>query len=190
MIYLVEYKTKKEACMKIKKNLLLIIMTAIFIAPISTEELKMTPEEGFQIEETKGFVFQWKIENEKIQVILSAPTLGWLAVGFNPSRMMKDANIIMGYVKDGKVYMEDHFGSGNTRHTRDIDLGGTDDITIIDGSEENDITTLQFSIPLHSWDSNDQKLEKGVEYKIIFAYGKKDDFKSYHKLRTSLMITL
>ncbi len=115
---------------------------------------------------------------------------GWIAVGFNPGRMMQNADILIGYIQNGEVFIEDHFGSGYTKHKPDIDLGGTDDITVLGGTEEDDKTTLEFSIPLHSRDSNDQRLEKGEEYKVIFAYGKKDNFKSYHKLRTSLMITL
>jgi DOMON domain len=146
--------------------------------------------DNFKKAEVKGIVFYWEIVDENINIILSAPTEGWIAVGFNPSRMMKDADILIGYVKNGEVFMEDHFGSGNTKHQADIDLGGTEDITISGGFEEKDKTTLQFSRPLNSGDSNDRKLEEGKEYKVIFAYGKRDNFKSYHKLRTSLIITL
>ena len=88
------------------------------------------------------------------------------------------------------VGSRDDFGAGYTKHKADTDLGGTDDITITGGSEIDEKTTLEFSIPLHSWDSNDRKLEQGEEYKLIFAYGKKDDFESYHKTRTSLKVTL
>ena len=146
--------------------------------------------ENYKTEEVKGIVFKWQIIENSLYINISAPTSGWVAVGFDPSRMMKDANILIGYVKDGKTYMEDHFGAGKIKHKADIDLGGSDDITIISGSEEEDKTTLEFSIPLNSWDSNDRRLEEGKEYKVIFAFGKKDDFTSYHKLRTSLMITL
>ena len=173
-----------------KIYILLLILVVLLLTPISAEENRTITTDGFQISEIKGIIFQWKIENEEIQIILSAPTTGWVAIGFNPSRMMKDANILIGYVQDGKVFMEDHFGSGYTKHKLDTDLGGTDDITILDGYEKEDKTTLKFSIPLQSWDSFDSKLESGEEYKVIFAYGKKDNFTSYHKLRTSLIITL
>ncbi len=173
-----------------KTSVLIIMVLLIFcIVNLSAEEGSLN-NGNYKTAEVKGIVFNWEIIDEKINIILSAPTNGWVAVGFNPSRMMKDANILIGYIKNGEVFMEDHFGAGNTKHRADIDLGGTEDITILGGSEEDDKTTLQFSIPLHSRDSNDRKLEEGEEYKVIFAYGRKDDFKSYHKLRTSLMITL
>lgn len=174
-----------------KKTIILLTLVLLFLSTfyLSAEESDFNSG-NYKSVEIKGIVFNWIIVDENINIILSAPTNGWLAVGFNPSRMMKDANILIGYIKNGDVFMEDHFGSGNTKHKSDIDLGGTDDITVTGGTETGDKTTLKFSIPLHSWDSNDRRLEQGGEYKVIFAYGKKDDFKSYHKLRTSLMITL
>ena len=173
-----------------KKNILVFILIVLFLTIITAEENTASAIDGYQISETKGIIFQWKIENEDIQIILSAPTTGWVAIGFDPSRMMKDADILIGYVKDGKVFMEDHFGAGYTKHKLDTDLGGTEDITIIDGYEIEKKTTLKFSIPLNSGDSFDSKLEKGEEYKVIFAYGKKDNFTSYHKVRASMTITL
>lgn len=174
-----------------KNNIIVVVLILLIfgIFNLNADESNLNIE-NFNKVETKGIEFYWEIIDGNINIILSAPTEGWVAVGFNPSRMMKDADILIGYVKNGEVFMEDHFGSGNTKHQADIVLGGTEDISVLGGSEEGGKTTLKFSIPLHSRDSNDRKLEEGEEYKVIFAYGKKDDFKSYHKLRTSLKITL
>jgi len=172
-----------------KRTSILIIMILIIFYSVNLNADDVS-NSNYKTEEIKGIIFQWEVVDENLNIILSAPTTGWVAVGFDPSRMMKDADILIGYVKNGEVFMEDHFGSGNTKHRADVDLGGTEDITVLGGSEKEEKTTLKFSIPLHSWDSNDRKLEKGEEYKVIFAYGKKDDFTSYHKFRTSLMITL
>lgn len=170
-----------------------IIMVLIFIGsvllPLSATEGEILAN-GFKEVGVKDFVFQWKIDGENIDIILSAPTTGWIAVGFDPSRMMKDADILIGYVENYEVFMRDDFGSGYTKHKVDTDFGGTDDITITGGSEIDGKTTLEFSIPLNSRDSNDRILEQGEEYKLIFAYGKKDDFVSYHKTRTSIKVTL
>ena len=173
-----------------KINILVILVLLIFgIFHLNADEINLNTE-NFKKAEVRGIVFYWEIVDKNINIILSAPTEGWVAVGFNPSKMMKDADILIGYVENGEVFMADHFGSGNIKHKADIDLGGTEDITVSGGFEVKNKTTLQFSIPLNSGDSNDRELEEGQEYKVIFAYGKKDDFDSYHKLRTSLMITL
>ena len=175
--------------MKISCTLLILILMGSVLLPLGAIEGQILPN-GFKEVEVKDFIFQWKIDGENIDIILSAPTTGWIAVGFDPGRMMKDADILIGYVENNEVFMRDDFGAGYTKHKADTDLGGTDDITITGGSEIDEKTTLEFSIPLHSWDSNDRKLEQGEEYKLIFAYGKKDDFTSYHKTRTSIIITL
>lgn len=168
--------------------MVLILIGSVLLALSATEgEISAN---GFKKVEVKDFVFQWRILGENIDIILSAPTTGWIAVGFDPSRMMKDADILIGYVENNEVFMRDDFGAGNTKHKADTELGGTDDITITGGSEIDGKTTLEFSIPLNSRDSNDRILEQGEEYKLIFAYGKKDDFVSYHKTRTSLKVTL
>ncbi|MCK4516427.1 MAG: hypothetical protein KAU31_14290 [Spirochaetaceae bacterium] len=57
-------------------------------------------------------------------LLMSAVTTGWIAAGFDPSRQMADANIIIGYVADGEVFLRDDFGTGNVRHGADVDNGG------------------------------------------------------------------
>ena len=51
--------------------------------------------------EAKGVSFSWKDDGDTLHGKMSAKTKGWVAVGFNPSSKMKDANYILGYVKDG-----------------------------------------------------------------------------------------
>jgi hypothetical protein len=157
-------------------KLISIIVFILFLTLSLNAQTTNPVTDDYKEVEIKGITFKWEIVGENINIILTAPTNGWVAVGFNPSKMMKDADILIGYVKNGEVFMEDHFGSGNTKHKADTDLGGTEDITVTGGSEMEEKTTLKFSIPLHSRDANDQRLEKGEEYKVIFAYGKKDDF--------------
>lgn len=131
---------------------------------------------------------EWVVSETDIEFSLSAETLGWIAIGFEPSVMMKDADIIIGYVHEGQLYIEDHYGSGYTSHKSDIKLEGTDNVTAISGEEVEGYTTIKFSIPLNSGDIYDKVLEPGRPYKVIFAYGRKDDFKSIHSYRTSAEI--
>ena len=137
-----------------------------------------------------GVTFNWAVQEETLYVKLSAPTKGWIAVGFEPSKMMKDADIIIGYVKGTDIVIEDHFGFRPTSHRPDEEIGGTNDVTILGGTEDNGSTTLEFSIPLDSMDTFDRRLEKGKRYKVIVAYGKKDNLETYHKKRGSFEITL
>lgn len=54
------------------------------------------------------------MEGDQPEVILSAPTEGWVAVAFNPTEMMQGANFIIGYVQDGQVYIRNDYGNWHT----------------------------------------------------------------------------
>lgn len=136
-----------------------------------------------------GMTVEWEIDGQNLSMTLEAPAEGWIAIGFHPSRMMKDANMIIGYIENGEVMIQDHFGTGTTRHRSDLDLGGTDDITGVDGSEQGGSTSLSFSIPLDSGDTYDQPIVPGEETDVILAYGDRDSFGDHHSERTSISIT-
>lgn len=140
--------------------------------------------------EDGGMNISWEIVNSDVIFNISAPTLGWVAIGFEPTKMMKDADLIIGYVSEGEVFVQDHFAHKQTGHKSDISLGGKDNVKTISGEEADGRTTITFSIPLSSGDKYDKVLEVGKQYTIIFAYGKKDNFKSIHKYRRKEVITL
>lgn len=176
---------------KIASSLLSLIILGFFLSAnaqeVKTDTPSSVPKPVYKKLETGDFTFQWRIDDEDmLHVKVSAPTTGWIAVGFNPSKMMADADYIMGYIKDGKAYFSDEYGNGNTSHKPDIDLGGTDDIGEKEGFEKEGSTTIHFSIPLESGDAYDKLLKPGGKVKLLLAYGTKDDFKSYHKKRTSV----
>jgi len=146
---------------------------------------------GFKKREVNGFTFQWNIDGKNLNVILSYQTTGWVAVGFDPSRMMKDANIIIGYVKDGTAVVSDQYGSTATSHRPDTSAGGSDNVSNVSGSESGGVTELRFTIPLDSGESTDRAIVPGQSYRVIFAHGPNgaDDERTYHAGRTGTNIT-
>jgi hypothetical protein len=138
---------------------------------------------GFQeVRAANGMVLQWKVEGERLHVIVSGRTEGWVAVGFNPSDKMKDANFILGYVADGQVVLEDHYGTRKGRHEEDTELDGAADVELIGGFERNGVTQVEFTIPLDSGDEADRALVPGERYPLLLAYGKADDFGKGHTI--------
>jgi len=105
---------------------------------------------------------------------------------------MKDANIIVGYVKEGQVFLRDDFGVEQVKHQADESLGGENDITGAGGSENDGTTQIRFTIPLDSGDSKDRSLSPGGDYRVILAYGtdEADGFGSRHAKRTTVKIKL
>lgn len=150
----------------------------------------MFGQSDFKTVEESGVLFQWKIDGGDIHIRLTAPTEGWVAVGFNPSRAMKDADFKLAYVDGSEVVIEDHFGSGLFKHKKDMDLGGTDDFQLVSGSESDGSTTVEFIMPLNSGDDKDSLLEEGVEAKVLLAYARNDDIRRKHSWKTSLMVEL
>jgi hypothetical protein len=130
--------------------------------------------------------FTWKVEGKNLNATVKAPTTGWVAVGFDPAVVMKDANVIIGYVQDGEVVIRDDYGDTLFGHRSDLDGGGTDDISNARGKEQNGSTEISFTIPLDSGDECDRKLAPGETHKVIFAYGPNgaDDFFTVHEVRT------
>ena len=122
---------------------------------------------------------------------LERRTEGWVAVGFDPSSRMKDANFLIGYVEDGQAFLSDQYGSGQTSHDSDESLGGTSDFSNLDGAEEEGLTWLSFTIPLDSGDRYDRPLSTGNSYKVILAAGSSDGYGGYHGgKRTSVTMRL
>ena len=131
----------------------------------------------------------WEVSEsgDELIFILSAKTTGWVAVGFDPSQIMKDAQFVIGYVNSGDVEIRDDFGNGLFSHAPDTALGGTNDIRLISGREEDEWTQIVFALPINSGDDKDVPLTLGEKHKILLAFGpdNKDDFRAKHSFRTS-----
>ncbi|MDD4896555.1 MAG: DOMON domain-containing protein, partial [Atribacterota bacterium] len=52
----------------------------------------------------------WSNDNKYLYMALRGKTKGYISIGFQPGSMMKDADIIMGYVQDEKVEVFDQYG--------------------------------------------------------------------------------
>ena len=139
-----------------------------------------TLDSGFKQVETMDMAFQWKVDGDTLEVILESPESGWVAAGFDPDSIMKGANFIIGYVQNGEPQVKDHWGNSPIKHSDDEELGGSNDVTVIEGSEDENGTMLHFSIPLDSGDEYDKPLTAGETYKVLLAYSPSDDFVTQH----------
>ncbi len=129
---------------------------------------------------------------DTLEVELSAETTGWISIGFDPSRQMADANIIIAYVEDGELDIADDYGIGPMAHDRDTNHGGSNDIIAATGRQENGMTTVNFTIPLDSGDDLDKPLILGETYLVLVAHGPDGaaDFTTYHANRGSFELEL
>ncbi len=140
--------------------------------------------------ESEGMTVRWAVEGSDLRVELSAPTTGWVRVGFNTLRAQHQANMIVGWVDADGVHAEDRFAVDPPYIEPDTQLGGTDDVTVIGGSEADGRTTVEFSIPLDSGDANDLALTPGKSIFLILSYAATDDLTEPSTVRTAEQITL
>lgn len=137
-----------------------------------------------------SMILQWKTEGANLRVRVSAPTTGWVSVGFVPVNKMQGANIIIGYVSGGTLFIQDNYGTGTGTHASDISLGGTDNITNKSGTEIGGVTELVFTIPLNSGDSRDKPLVVGNNYNVILGYSNSDNFTGMHTFAATINIKI
>lgn len=171
--------------------LLGLVLIGIFAGGQKENEVWVTPSEN-EVELDTDWSFSWRFVDEEIEFTLKIPTTGWAAIGFDPSRMMKDAHYIIGYVSNGSVFIRDDYGTDDTKHAADTSIGGTEDARVVSGTEQDGKTTLVFAIPKNSGDRFDKVLEQGSTYTIILAYGANgaDNFTSMHRARKSVEVKL
>ena len=135
--------------------------------------------------------FSWTVDGEMIHVKLTGRTTGWVAVGFNPVKMMKGANFMMGYVKKGKVKVTDHIGNSERGHKADTKSGGTNNATNVNGSEAKGVTEISFTMPLNSGESVDTVIDPAGTTTVLMGQGGgRDSFRSIHSFKSIHRVTL
>lgn len=112
-----------------------------------------------------------RIDGDKVRIALRAKTNGYVAIGFDPSERMKDADIVLGFVKDGQAVVTDMFSTGVTGpHPPDDQQGGRNDVTVFGGSKKDGVTVIEFERLLTTGDPRDKAVKAGSN-RIIWAVG-------------------
>jgi hypothetical protein len=131
------------------------------------------------------FTIYWRNDNQFLYMALEGETSGWVAIGFEPTNRMKDADMVFGWVENGQVTILDLYSTGTTGpHPPDDQLGGTNDIIESDGKEENGYTIIEFKRRLNTGDEYDNSLLPDSEVTFIWSMSNEDDFAVKHNIDT------
>jgi hypothetical protein len=126
------------------------------------------------------YEINWASDEEYIYIGLKVKTTGWVAVGTQPGTTMKDADMVLGFVNDGKATVYDVYSTGDFGpHPPDTELGGTDDIIEFGGKEMDGYTTIEFKRLLDTGDKYDRPFSMGTN-QIIWSYGSSDQQTTKH----------
>ena len=139
-------------------------------------------EYDHQAEFSNGkFVVYWRFQDESIIFAMVAKTDGMIALGFEPEIGMKDADMVIGWVKGGVAYIFDCYSIGESGpHPEDSNLQGNDDITAYAGVEYGGFTTIEFSRKLITGDTYDKDIPTTGIFNVIWAYGPEDSITLGH----------
>lgn len=170
----------------------LVMVTAVSQDDDKSEAVEpAVTSDGYKMVERIEMSVRWKVVGDELDIILTSPTEGWLAIGFDPTSVMQNADIYIGYIdEDGTATVRDDYGTWYTSHEADASLGGTNHATMVEGSESEDGSRLHFRIPLKSGDQYDNPLSPGSEHVMMLAYAAEDDIGKRHRNRTAFTVEL
>ncbi len=139
----------------------------------------------------RGMAFVWEFAGEWLHVRLTAPTQGWLAVGFNDRNQLANTNLIMGALyPSGKLLVQDRVIVRAGTHRAKVDLGLADRLAKRSGCPESGGTTIAFSIPTAATDEYSYDLLSGQKIHLLLAYSQERPFKHHSFMRTHLYLML
>ncbi|MBC7194703.1 MAG: hypothetical protein H5U37_03515 [Caldisericia bacterium] len=172
------------------KRIFFMLVSLIFLISIlnisySQDDYKLIFQSG------DGFKLYYYLKGENVYFKMEGKTEGYVAIGFEPTSKMKDADMVIGYVVEKNVYVFDAFSTGQYGpHPEDVSLGGKTNIFDIKGEERDGFTIIEFSRPLETKDKYDATLKLDKDIKIIWAISDKDDFNAKHTQRGGGVIKL
>ena len=150
----------------------------------------INPKEYSQQQAFGDLVIYSRLDGDQACLGLKAPAKGWIALGFGSEGKMKNADILIFTLRNGKVEGEDSFSSSPSGpHPTDLSQGGTNDILELTGSEKDGVMTVEFKRKLRTGDPYDKDLQPGNNA-IIWALGSNFKIASRHLQQGSGTLTL
>ncbi len=140
--------------------------------------------------EKNGVNVHWYFENDRIHFEMTAPTDGWVTIGFNTKSAMDGAYLLMGNVINNEVNLVEHYTSSSGNYKAITQHGADSKVENVQGFENGNSTTIKFSLPIRASSKYQRDLSVGMEYVMTIAYSQEDDFQHHSSMRTSVNVTL
>nr|XP_039260890.1 uncharacterized protein LOC120337231 isoform X2 [Styela clava] len=126
-----------------------------------------------KLDEAGDVALQWSTANTSEAVMftqLSAPTTGWVGLGFSPGNTMKDADLIVAGIKDGTPYIFDLYATRNTLPMMDA----KQDVLLFQAVEDGPRTIVMMLKKYKSGDTENDIDIKAGKLNVLWAYGETD----------------
>ena len=84
-------------------------MLVTMITNTSRAQQQTSSGSAFNSIEVNGMTFRWAFDGELLHCEATAPTSGWVAIGFNTRDQLSGTNLIMGAVEHDFVTIDDRY---------------------------------------------------------------------------------
>jgi hypothetical protein len=137
------------------------------------------------------YTVHWKNDAEDLYMALEGRTNGFVAIGFEPTQAMMDADMVMGWVSGGQATVLDLYSTGvYGPHPADESLGGRDDIFESGGTESGDWTVIEFRRKMDTGDQFDKSFQPGRTIDMIWSMSSSDTLSVRHDVRGTATLAL
>ncbi len=116
-----------------------------------------------------GMEMSYEIRNDSIAINLTAPTRGWVGIGFNSEDNIVGSDLLLFHVVNGHTEEKDMYVKGFGDPREDVDLNGQSSFLILKGREHANETQIQFQISLNNQDALDYRHELSKSFWLILA---------------------
>ncbi|MEO0637076.1 MAG: DOMON domain-containing protein [Pseudomonadota bacterium] len=136
-----------------------------------------------------GTTFRNWHRKDRLFSTFSAPTKGWLAVGFNNQERLEGTRFVMGAVVGSSFRAEERIALV-PNHRRIQDLGLAPAVEHVSGHTSENTTTMQFSMPHVLADSDNPTLSSGKRSYVMLAWSHDTDFEHHSAWRRHFLMEL
>lgn len=136
-----------------------------------------------------GISFKWWHERYALTVLFTAPTKGWLAVGFNEVPTLKNTRFVIAAVSTTPIRVEEHVALIPEHHSVKS-LGLPAALKQFDGSFQGDTSTLMFTLPHKIPGRAELDLAPGSSVHLMLAWSMEIDFNHHSAWRRHFTLTL
>ena len=130
-----------------------------------------------------NYIVHWKNDGENLYMALEGRAEGFVAIGFEPTQAMKDADMVLGWASRGEATVLDLYSTGiYGPHPPDEELGGTSDLLESGGAEFDGWTVIEFERKMDTGDEFDKALRPGQTVDIIWSISSSDSLAMRHNV--------
>lgn len=169
---------------------ILFSILSLFQAQTSVSMTQALPVNHTKTIVLDGITTKWTPIDNYLEFEVTAPTSGWVSIGFNDRDASVFSNVIIGGVGDGKPKVEEHYMVRSALDKTIENAGGKKIISDATVTEETGTTTLRFRIPKVADDIFHYDLIPGQKIWMTCAYSENDDFGFMTKVERRIEVTL